>query len=105
MAKKRRRRDRQREPRGETSRPAPQDAVTERDWRLPSPLARVAGAALAILTMVIAAVTLVSAFSGGLTAIDAVARLVVGLLLIALAIGIAALAIAPAFVRGLIVRG
>jgi len=104
MAKRRKRRDRQREPQSDVVTPEPVDTAADPDWRLPSPPARVAGVALAILTLVIAVVTVTSSFSGDLAAIDAGVRLVVGLLLIALAIGIAALAIAPAFVRGLIVR-
>jgi hypothetical protein len=105
MARKRGRRERQREPRAEsTEQAAAQPAMVEQDWRLPSPPARVAGGVLAIVTLVIAVVTVASSFSGDLAAVDMGARLLVGVLLIALAIVIAALAIVPAFVRGLIVR-
>jgi hypothetical protein len=107
MAKKRRRRERAR--RGgddaaeieQAGRGAP---AGEPEWRLPSPLARIAGGVLAILTLVIAVVTITSAVSGDLAAADIGIRIVVGVLLIALAIGIAALSVAPAFVRALFVR-
>jgi hypothetical protein len=105
MARKRKRRERQREPRPEsTEQAAAHAAVVEQDWRLPSLPARVAGGVLASVTLVIAVVTVVSSFSGDLAAVDMGARLVVGVLLIALAIFIAALSIVPGFVRGLIVR-
>lgn len=105
MARKRKRRERQREPSGDVRvSPNTGDAPPEQDWRLPSPMARIAGGALAVLTLVIAVGTIVTGLSDDLAPIDVGVRLVVGLLLIALAIAIAALAIVPARVRGLIVR-
>jgi hypothetical protein len=68
-------------------------------------MARIAGGALAVLTLVIAVGTVVSGLSDDLAPIDVGVRVLVGVLLVALAIAIAALSIAPAFVRGLIVRG
>jgi hypothetical protein len=67
-------------------------------------VARIAGGALAVLTLVIAVATVVTGFSGDVAPIDVAVRILVGVLLVALAIAIAALAIVPARVRGLIVR-
>ncbi|MEX0749737.1 MAG: hypothetical protein WD359_02930 [Dehalococcoidia bacterium] len=106
MTKKRKRRDRRSDaaPPGTTPAAEPSMAA-EPDWRLPSPLARVAGAALAVLTLVIAAFTIISAVSDDLAAVDAVVRLAVGAFLIALAIVIGALSLVPAYTRRFIVRG
>jgi hypothetical protein len=103
MAKKRRRRDRARET--VEREPAPAHIPTERmlpEPRLPSTFARIAGAVLAVVTVVIAVLTVVSGLSGDVNPVDSAVRLFVGLLLIALAIVIAALAIVPRFVQRVI---
>jgi len=60
---------------------------------------------VAVVTVVIGALTLLSAFADGIAAVDAGVRIIVSVLLFVLAIAIGALALAPGFVRGLIVRG
>jgi hypothetical protein len=105
MAKKRRRRERQRGAFGGAPPvPSPTPSV-QIDERLPSPFARVAGGALAVLTFAIAAATVVSGLSGDHASIDVAARLFAGLFLIALAIVIAALSLAPRFVRRMLTGG
>jgi hypothetical protein len=108
MAKKRRRRERQRgATNGAPQAPSPPTTPIDAggDERLPSLFARVAGAGLALLTFAIAAATVVSGFSGDHASIDVAARLFAGLVLIALAIVIAALSLAPRFVRRMLTGG
>ena len=117
MAKKRRRRERRRgsasdqpeAPAYAAHDSAPQQArrqpASAQERGLPSPIARIAGAVLAVVTVVIAVLTVFSALSDDLAPVDVGVRLFAGLFLIALAIVIAALSIVPAFVRKVIAGG
>ena len=69
---------------------------------LPSRGARVAGAVIALITVALAVALLAGA--AGKPAPDAVARIVAGALLLALALGIGALAAFPAAVRDRLTR-
>ena len=72
------------------------------DTALPSMGARIAGVVLALVTLGIAVGTIATGFSEDRAAIDVGLRLLAGLLLIALAIVIGALAIVPRVVRRVI---
>ncbi len=79
--------------------PAPDD-----DASLPPKRIRYAGMLLAVITFMIGAFTFMNAFSAGMSGFGFAASIVVGLLLMALAIGIGLVALVPERVRGWLAR-
>ena len=74
------------------------------EWRLPSRNARIGGGTLAVVTALFAMGTGIGAFDEGLSSTDMTLRLAVAVFLAILAIVMAALSLAPAWTRNLIVR-
>lgn len=99
MAKKRRRRDRDTSraatPQPATDAPSASGNDTFAQPRLPSPIARLAGAVLAVITVGIAIGVASSAFADNRSIFDAATRVVAGVLLVGVAIVLAALSLAP----------
>lgn len=96
MAKKRRRRERDinraATPQPAANAPSP-DTSTE--LPLPSPIARIAGAVLAVITVGIAIGVASSAFVDDRSIVDAATRVIAGVLLVGVAIVLTALSLAP----------
>jgi hypothetical protein len=73
-------------------------------WRLPSRNTRIAGAVLAVITLLFAAGTAAGALDDGLPAAEVALRAIVAGVLLVIAAVVGALSLAPAFVRRVLTR-
>jgi hypothetical protein len=92
------------EPQPRVAAPASARRPAAADGPLPSTTARVTGLMIAVLTAFLAILMMYQAATGELSGIDAVLRIVAGVALVALAIVVGLLSLAPGQVRNLLRR-